>query len=124
METKLPTDPNITTGPQVSRASNVVELRPEAPAASNAETSDTATTDTDLSTTEASELVQQVREVTQNLQRSIEFSVSEELGRTIIKVYDTNTDQLIREIPAKELQRLAETIHKQLSEGLLLQEKA
>lgn len=39
----------------------------------------------------------------QNLNRSLQFSVDEQSGDTIIKVIDSETDELIRQIPAEEL---------------------
>lgn len=61
--------------------------------------------------------VSDISEFVQNIQRSIQFSVSETSGRTIIKVYDAETDELIREIPSEEMQRIAEVIAKQLDSG-------
>ncbi len=64
--------------------------------------------------------VSNINDFVQNIQRSIHFSVSEDSGRTIIKVYDAVTDELIREIPSEELQRISKAIEEQLSSGLLL----
>jgi len=66
--------------------------------------------------------VSNINDFVQNIQRSIHFSVSEDSGRTIIKVYDAVTDELIREIPSEELQRISKAIEEQLSSGLLLKE--
>lgn len=64
--------------------------------------------------------VSNVNDFVQNLQRSIHFSVSESSGRTIIEVYDALTDELIREIPSEEMQRISEAIAEQISEGLFV----
>ncbi|MCF7982187.1 MAG: flagellar protein FlaG [Pseudomonadales bacterium] len=64
--------------------------------------------------------VSNVNDFVQNLQRSIHFSVSESSGRTIIEVYDAQTDELIREIPSEEMQRISEAIAEQISEGLFV----
>ena len=58
-----------------------------------------------------------ISEFVQNIQRSIQFSISESSGRTIIKVYDAETEELIREIPSEEMQRIAEVIANQLDSG-------
>jgi flagellar protein FlaG len=39
----------------------------------------------------------------QNMNRSLQFSVDEQSGDTIIRVVDSETDELIRQIPAEEL---------------------
>jgi len=65
--------------------------------------------------------VSKINDFVQNVQRSIHFSVAENSGRTIIEVYDKETDELIRTIPSEEVQRISDAIAEQLSEGLLLQ---
>ena len=64
--------------------------------------------------------VSDINDFVQNIQRSIHFSVSESSGRTIIEVYDKQTDELIRTIPSEEVQRISEAISEQISEGLIL----
>lgn len=63
--------------------------------------------------------VSNINELVQNAQRSIHFSISEKTGDTIIQVFNKDTDELIREIPSKELQKIAEAIEAHLSEGVL-----
>jgi len=64
--------------------------------------------------------VSDINDFVQNIQRSIHFSVSESSGRTIIEVYDKQTDELIRTIPSEEVQRISEAISEKISEGLIL----
>ena len=71
----------------------------------------------------AEDLQSVVREISnfiQNQQREIQFEVSETSGRTIIQVYDKVTDELIREIPSEEVQRISQAIRDELESGLLL----
>lgn len=61
-------------------------------------------------------------------QRSLNFSVDEISGRSIIKVVDRETDQLIRQIPTEEVLRVAQDIKKLQEEmgqslGLLIDRK-
>ena len=65
--------------------------------------------------------VSNINDFVQNIQRSIHFSIAESSGRTVIEVYDSETDELIRSIPSEEVQRLSEAIADELSEGLLIQ---
>jgi flagellar protein FlaG len=67
---------------------------------------------------EAKKMVVQLKEQTQSVSRQLEFRVDENSGRTLIKVTDRETGELIREIPSEEmvelgqrLRELAETLH-------------
>lgn len=135
------------TSPGVARSS------PSARSPSRSESSATATTpgtrqilpggnaDTPLAATQpagagleqvsAQELGQAVDSINahiQNLQRSLQFSVDEELGRTIVKVLDSETEEVIRQIPTEEVLAIAHTIKEMSSEsqagGLFFQEQA
>ncbi len=64
--------------------------------------------------------VNNINDFVQNIQRSIHFSVSETSGRTIIEVYDSETDELIRQIPSEDVQRISEAIADQVKEGLFV----
>ncbi|MEQ8231003.1 MAG: flagellar protein FlaG [Gammaproteobacteria bacterium] len=52
--------------------------------------------------------VKDITEEAQNLQRSLQFHVDEESGRTIITVIDKQTEEIIRQIPPEEVLSLAE----------------
>ncbi|WP_333609011.1 flagellar protein FlaG [Arsukibacterium sp.] len=61
-------------------------------------------------------------------QRSLSFSVDELSGRSIIKVVDQTTDQLIRQIPSEDLLKVAQDIKRLQDEmgqslGLLIDRK-
>ena len=64
--------------------------------------------------------------------RSLSFRLSEELGRTIVSVYDAETDELIRQIPGETVVRIASTMQELARQGhggipasgLLLSEQA
>ncbi|MBN46514.1 MULTISPECIES: flagellar protein FlaG [unclassified Methylophaga] len=49
------------------------------------------------------ERVVELNSYMQNLNRSLQFSVDDQSGDTVIKVIDSETDELIRQIPAEEL---------------------
>lgn len=68
------------------------------------------------------EAVSQVNEYVQNLSRDLQFTVDQDSGRTIIKVLDSETHEIIRQIPPEELLQIAN----QLTEGgsLLLKVQA
>jgi len=47
--------------------------------------------------------VVEINSYMQNMNRSLQFSVDDQSGDTVIKVIDSETDELIRQIPAEEL---------------------
>ena len=58
-----------------------------------------------------------------NLQRTLSFSVSDETGAIVIQVYDSETEELIREIPTEESIKLA-AFMEQHNTSLFLDEQA
>lgn len=89
----------------------------------------------DLSRESLERLVERISQQISIERRSLSFTVNDELGRTIVKVIDRETDEVIRQIPSEELVRFAEainSINEQRSAGagpaagtgLLIQEKA
>lgn len=53
---------------------------------------------------------------------SIQFSIDEESGRTLVKVVDTDTNTVLRQFPSKEALAMSSELSK--LQGLLLREKA
>jgi len=66
------------------------------------------------------ETVSKINDYAQNLQRNIHFSVSEDTGHTVIEVYDSQTEELIRKIPSEDAQRISKAIQEQMNSGVLL----
>jgi len=58
----------------------------------------------------------------QNLQRSLQFSIDESSGRTVIKVVDKDTQEVIRQIPEEQVLELAARIDK--NAGVLVKDEA
>ena len=57
-----------------------------------------------------------------NMQRSLQFSVDESSGRTIITVIDKETNEVIRQIPPEEILAIAQ--HIEDASGLFLNDEA
>ena len=78
--------------------------------------------------------IEEFQNFNQSIERSLQFKVDEELGVTIVRVVDKETDELIRQFPPEELINLSRRL-KELNEdnldaispanqsGILLQEK-
>ncbi|MFA7553473.1 MAG: flagellar protein FlaG [Spongiibacteraceae bacterium] len=54
--------------------------------------------------------VSKLNDYVQNVQRTLSFSIEEGTGSTVVKVYDSETEELIRQIPAEETIKLAASI--------------
>jgi flagellar protein FlaG len=68
------------------------------------------------------EAVDQIQKYTESLARNLNFSIDEDTGKTIIKVLDTQTQEVIRQIPSEETISIARTLGK--IQGLLFNDKA
>ena len=100
---------------QTKQAAEVVELRPagnEQPAR-------------ELPAAEMAELEKAVDDLNQALQdikRELRFSVDDDTGRTIVKVINADTDEVVRQIPSEQL--LKAVRYMQQHAGLLLDTEA
>jgi flagellar protein FlaG len=59
---------------------------------------------------ELSAAVSQLNDYVQNVQRDLQFEVDNDLGQTIVKVVDQQTQEVIRQIPDEVAVRLAENL--------------
>lgn len=73
-------------------------------------------------TTKVEQAVNQINQYVQTLSRDLQFSVDEDSGRTVVKVLDTETKEVIRQIPSEELLKIAR--HLTDGGGLLLKVQA
>ncbi|MGE0386480.1 MAG: flagellar protein FlaG [Gammaproteobacteria bacterium] len=60
--------------------------------------------------------------VAQHTQRSLQFSVDEDSGRTVIKVIDRDTGSVLRQIPTEEMLAISRRL--EASAGFLIAEQA
>ena len=54
------------------------------------------------------------------MNRKLQFNVNSELGSVIVKIVDPNTEQVIKEIPSEDIQKLKIRIRKTI--GILFDE--
>jgi flagellar protein FlaG len=66
--------------------------------------------------------VSKITDFVQNFQRDLQFSIDETSGRTVIEVVDSETKQVIRQIPSEETLRMAEKLDS--PESLIFSEQA
>lgn len=68
------------------------------------------------------EVLENLRQVLAPVARNLLFSLDEESGETVIKVVDSSTDEVIRQIPSEEILAISKALDK--LQGLLLQQQA
>ena len=96
-----------------------------APAAAIRDTSATKEVSTTEKTAESRQLDQAVADINRFLQpvaSSIEFSIDEDSGRTLVQVIDTDTKDVLRQFPSKETLAISQELDR--LQGLLIRDKA
>lgn len=71
---------------------------------------------------EVQQAVEEVRKAITPVAQDLLFSIDEDTGKTVVKVVDASTDEVIRQIPSEEIISIAKAIDK--LQGLLVQQKA
>lgn len=80
-----------------------------------------------LSPGELNAAVSKVADYVQSVQRNLNFWVDEASGETVVKVIDSNSDEVIRQFPSEEMLTLARRLDELSSEdikGILVESKA
>ncbi|MCW9023764.1 MAG: flagellar protein FlaG [Gammaproteobacteria bacterium] len=94
-----------TTGsrPASDSAANVTEERQVVAAA----TAEVTSREIEMTQEKLEEVVSHLKEYVQNTQRDMDFSVDDETGRFVVKVIDSQTNEVIRQIPSEEMLSIA-----------------
>lgn len=82
--------------------------------------------DTEAEAKDLHKAVSDISAYAQNLQRDLQFRVDTELGKMIVSVVDSNTNEVIRQIPSEDVLERARFLEETASteggvDGLLLQ---
>lgn len=64
-----------------------------------------------LNEEQLSEAVSKINQYVQNMERTLDFQVDEDSGRTVIKVFDSESEKLIRQIPSELALTLAQKLN-------------
>jgi len=72
------------------------------------------------------EVVSQLNDHVQMVQRDLHFSVDEQSGHTVIRVVNSATEELVRQIPSEEVLRISRNLEEQVDgiTGLIVQTSA
>ena len=66
--------------------------------------------------------IEKVQDFTKTVANELKFSIDDDSGQTVVKIVDTATDEVIRQIPSKEMLAIAQALGK--IQGLLIRQKA
>ncbi len=61
--------------------------------------------------------VKQLNSYVQSINRNLEFNIDVDSGKTVVKVIDAETDELIRQIPNEEALNIAKQLDNSLDDG-------
>jgi flagellar protein FlaG len=59
--------------------------------------------------------VQDLNEMIQNVRRNLQFSIDDDSGRTVVKVIDAETNEVVRQIPSDEVLAMARHLDEQIT---------
>lgn len=84
------------------------------------QTNEAAAEQAPMSEERVTRIAEQIQNISSMFDRKLQFRVSKELEQVIVKVIDSSTDKVIREIPSAEIQKIQIRIQEAL--GLLFDE--
>lgn len=76
----------------------------------------------ELSSKDLQDAVKSMNDFVGTINNSLKFSVDDETGKTIVKVMDIETKEVIKQIPSEEMIAIAKAVDQ--LKGLLVQQKA
>lgn len=115
--------------PQGSQRTPKANLPDQAPASTPAAASEHQpaqgqTTAAQISHRQIEETLQRVKESLKPVaSNNLEFSIDDTTGQTVVKVVDSSTKELIRQIPSEEMLAIAQALDGEIK-GLLVRNKA
>lgn len=79
-----------------------------------------------ISAEELQNVVEQLNDHVQMVQRDLHFSVDDDSGRTVIRVVNSETAELVRQIPSEEVLQISRSLKEQVDDitGLIVQTSA
>lgn len=72
------------------------------------------------------EAVEQLNDHLQTIDRDLQFSIDDASGHTVVKVINSETDEIIRQMPSEEVLRISQSVKEQIENlpGLIIESSA
>lgn len=112
----------VTSGGTLAQVSNISSVQAKTQAANAASKLAFETMQKQLNKEDVSEAVKKLNEFVAPALQSIEFSTDEESDRVIVKVVDTATNKVLRQIPNEEVLAISRTLDR--LQGLVIRQMA
>lgn len=83
--------------------------------------------DSDVKKSEIAAAVKHIESYMQSMKRELNFSIDKESGKTVVKVIDSQSEKVIRQMPTEEFLKLSHSIQEspeQNMTGVLMERKA
>jgi flagellar protein FlaG len=68
--------------------------------------------------------VSEMNDFVQSIQRELHFTVDEDSGRTVVKVIDKSTNEVVRQVPPEDLMAMLKEFSKPAQPGLIFKDSA
>lgn len=82
----------------------------------------------ELSRDELENVVSQLQDYVQSIQRDMQFHIDDATGRVVVQVIDSNSQEVVRQIPSEEMlaiaRHLADSIENNEAKGFFIELKA
>lgn len=101
---------------------NTAPRQQTSPAKATTENSTQQPKQADFSPQQLKDAVKTMNEFVGNINSSLQFSVDDNTGQTVIKVMDAETKEVIKQMPSEEMLSIAKALDS--LKGLLVQQKA
>lgn len=109
--------------PSAASVERKAAIEPQAPkATTRSGGADAVTDESEQNQQQLPEALKRINTVLQVRAPGLEFSVDDDSARTVVKVIDTNTNELIRQMPSKEALEIAKALER--LDSLLIRDKA
>jgi flagellar protein FlaG len=107
---------------QVQRQASTVQRVETENIANAAPTPETKKSVREIQKEDIKKAVDDIQKFVNTKNQDILFSIDEDLGKTVVKVVDRNTKELIRQYPSEEMLQIAKALDK--IQGLLVKQQA
>lgn len=107
---------------QAVGAARQAEATPETSGSQQTQNAAQAPAKVPPSSEQLTQAVKQIQDVIKQTANSLQFSIDEDIGVTVVKVIDTESKKVIRQIPSEEVLDIAKALDK--LQGLLVKQQA
>ena len=111
------------TAPSSARSASTIDPSPRTAPSAPARTDESASASGQpVDAGELASAIEKVQDFTKTLANELKFNIDEDSGQMVVKIVDSATDEVIRQIPSEEMLEIAKALDQ--IQGLLIKQKA